>query len=154
MCSGFCLKFLLVTGTIQRSAPDRGARAGCSCCARRILAPVHCAFSTWRIFASGVQPFCPLRSRSATRALHRHTAVCGVLLDFRGRLQRGRSCCIMGVVGAWAGFLLRYRHAPLAKQRLANIALFVASKSRSIFRRHRSVWLRTRAGWSPDSFSG
>jgi membrane associated rhomboid family serine protease len=37
----------------------------------------------------------------------------------------GASGCIMGVVGAWAGFLLRNRHAPLAKQRLANIALIV-----------------------------
>jgi len=38
----------------------------------------------------------------------------------------GASGCIMGIVGAWAGFLLRHRHAPLAKQRLANIALIVA----------------------------
>jgi membrane associated rhomboid family serine protease len=37
----------------------------------------------------------------------------------------GASGCIMGIVGAWAGFLLRNRHAPLAKQRLANIALIV-----------------------------
>ena len=38
----------------------------------------------------------------------------------------GASGCIMGIVGAWAGFLLRNRHAPLAKQRLANIAFIVA----------------------------
>ena len=31
----------------------------------------------------------------------------------------------MGVVGAWAGLLLRHRHAPFAKQRLANIGLIV-----------------------------
>jgi membrane associated rhomboid family serine protease len=37
----------------------------------------------------------------------------------------GASGCIMGIVGAWAGFLLRNRHAPLAKQRLGNIALIV-----------------------------
>ena len=37
----------------------------------------------------------------------------------------GASGCIMGIVGAWAGFLLRHRHAPLAKQRLTNIALIV-----------------------------
>ncbi len=37
----------------------------------------------------------------------------------------GASGCIMGIVGAWAGFLLRNRHAPLATQRLANIALIV-----------------------------
>jgi len=38
----------------------------------------------------------------------------------------GASGCIMGIVGAWAGFLLRHHHAPLAKRRLANIALIVA----------------------------
>lgn len=38
----------------------------------------------------------------------------------------GASGCIMGIVGAWAGFLLRNRHAPLAKQQLANIAFIVA----------------------------
>jgi rhomboid protease GluP len=37
----------------------------------------------------------------------------------------GASGCIMGVVGGWAGFLLRYHNAPLAKQRLANVALIV-----------------------------
>lgn len=38
----------------------------------------------------------------------------------------GASGCIMGIVGAWAGFLLRRRHAPLAKQRLGNILMIVA----------------------------
>jgi membrane associated rhomboid family serine protease len=38
----------------------------------------------------------------------------------------GASGCIMGIVGAWAGFLLRHHHAPLARQRLTNIALIVA----------------------------
>src|SRR5207249_10096477 len=33
----------------------------------------------------------------------------------------GASGCIMGIVGTWAGFLVRHRHAPQAKQRLANI---------------------------------
>ena len=31
----------------------------------------------------------------------------------------------MGVVGAWAGLLLRHHHDPLARQRLANIGLIV-----------------------------
>src|SRR5436309_11469144 len=35
----------------------------------------------------------------------------------------GASGCIMGIVGAWAGFLLRHRHAPHARQRLGNIAM-------------------------------
>ena len=38
----------------------------------------------------------------------------------------GASGCIMGVVGALAGFLMRHRQAPHARQRLANIAVIVA----------------------------
>ena len=38
----------------------------------------------------------------------------------------GASGCIMGIVGAWAGFLLRHRHAPHAKQRLTNVLMIVA----------------------------
>ena len=38
----------------------------------------------------------------------------------------GASGCIMGIVGAWAGFLLRHRHAPHAKQRLGNVLMIVA----------------------------
>jgi membrane associated rhomboid family serine protease len=37
----------------------------------------------------------------------------------------GASGCIMGIVGAWAGFLVRHRHAPQAKQRLGNIGMIV-----------------------------
>ena len=37
----------------------------------------------------------------------------------------GASGCIMGVVGTWAGFLLRHRHLPLARQRLRNIVIIV-----------------------------
>jgi membrane associated rhomboid family serine protease len=37
----------------------------------------------------------------------------------------GASGCIMGIVGAWAGFLLRHRHVPQAKQRLGNVVLII-----------------------------
>jgi len=37
----------------------------------------------------------------------------------------GASGCIMGVVGAWMGFLLRHRHLPLARERLRNIFIIV-----------------------------
>jgi membrane associated rhomboid family serine protease len=37
----------------------------------------------------------------------------------------GASGCIMGIVGAWAGFLVRHRHVPQARQRLGNIGLIV-----------------------------
>ena len=38
----------------------------------------------------------------------------------------GASGCIMGLVGALAGFLMRHRHAPHARQRLANVVMIVA----------------------------
>jgi len=38
----------------------------------------------------------------------------------------GASGCIMGIVGAWAALLMRHRHAPHAKQRLANVVMIVA----------------------------
>ena len=37
----------------------------------------------------------------------------------------GASGCVMGVVGTWAGFLLRHRHAPLARKRLRDIIIIV-----------------------------
>jgi membrane associated rhomboid family serine protease len=37
----------------------------------------------------------------------------------------GASGCIMGVVGTWAGFLLRHRHLRFARQRLRNILIIV-----------------------------
>lgn len=38
----------------------------------------------------------------------------------------GASGSIMGIVGAWAGFLMRHRHAPYARQNLANVGVIVA----------------------------
>jgi membrane associated rhomboid family serine protease len=37
----------------------------------------------------------------------------------------GASGCVMGVVGTWAGFLLRHRHLPRAQQRLRNIFIII-----------------------------
>jgi len=37
----------------------------------------------------------------------------------------GASGCIMGIVGVWAGFLLRHRHTWQAKQRLLNILMII-----------------------------
>lgn len=37
----------------------------------------------------------------------------------------GASGCIMGIVGAWAGFLVRHRHMAQARQRLANVGMIV-----------------------------
>jgi membrane associated rhomboid family serine protease len=37
----------------------------------------------------------------------------------------GASGSVMGIVGAWAGFLVRHRHVPQARQRLLNILLII-----------------------------
>jgi membrane associated rhomboid family serine protease len=37
----------------------------------------------------------------------------------------GASGCVMGIVGVWAGYLLRHRHEPFAGRRLRNIVLIV-----------------------------
>jgi rhomboid protease GluP len=55
----------------------------------------------------------------------------GVLLLKWSELSRpdqlvGASGCVMGIVGAWAGYLLRHRHEPFAGRRLKNIILIVA----------------------------
>ena len=41
----------------------------------------------------------------------------------------GASGCVMGVVGALAGWLLRHPHAPMARRRLTNIAIIVAMQT-------------------------
>jgi rhomboid protease GluP len=41
----------------------------------------------------------------------------------------GASGCVMGIVGVWAGYLLRHRHEPFAGRRLRNIVLIVAIQS-------------------------
>ena len=38
----------------------------------------------------------------------------------------GASGCVMGLVGVWAGYLVRHRHEPFAGRRLRNIILIVA----------------------------
>jgi len=41
----------------------------------------------------------------------------------------GASGCVMGIVGVWAGYLLRHRQEPFAGRRLRNIVLIVAIQS-------------------------
>src|SRR4029079_13692102 len=78
--------------------------------------PLECSIGTIRFLA------CYLVSGLASSA--GVAALTEVGLVQIGQLI-GASGCIMGVVGAWAGFLLRHHHAPLAKQRLANIGLII-----------------------------
>ena len=79
---------MLGAGTIQKFCIGLARSSRTRLCARRILASVHCAFSTCRLFASRVQSFRALRSRSAARALNRHDPISRVLSNFRDRLQR------------------------------------------------------------------
>jgi membrane associated rhomboid family serine protease len=65
---------------------------------------------------------CYLASGLASSAGVAVLTVIGVVQVFQ---LVGASGCIMGIVGAWAGFLLRHRHAPHAKQRLANIFMII-----------------------------
>ncbi|MGI9089095.1 MAG: rhomboid family intramembrane serine protease [Chthoniobacterales bacterium] len=41
----------------------------------------------------------------------------------------GASGCVMGIVGAWAGVLLRERHIPSSRRRLTSIAVIVAMQT-------------------------
>jgi rhomboid protease GluP len=55
----------------------------------------------------------------------------GVMLLWLSGLSRpeplvGASGCVMGIVGVWAGYLVRHRHEPFAGRRLWNIVLIVA----------------------------
>jgi rhomboid protease GluP len=50
----------------------------------------------------------------------------GILLLHLNEQLVGASGCVMGVVGVWAGYLLRHRHEPFAGRRLRNIVLIVA----------------------------
>jgi rhomboid protease GluP len=43
----------------------------------------------------------------------------------RADLLVGASGAVMGIVGAWGGLLLRYRHLPMARRRLVNIGVIV-----------------------------
>jgi rhomboid protease GluP len=38
----------------------------------------------------------------------------------------GASGCVLGMVGVWAGYLMRHRHEPFARRRLRNIVLIIA----------------------------
>jgi rhomboid protease GluP len=46
--------------------------------------------------------------------------------SFRPEQLVGASGCVMGMVGVWAGYLLRHRYEPFAGRRLKNIVVIVA----------------------------
>jgi membrane associated rhomboid family serine protease len=72
-----------------------------------------------RVFFAGCYIFSGLGSSITVVLLAKSRAANAVQLV-------GASGCIMGIVGAWAGILLRNPHLPFARQRLRNIAMIVA----------------------------
>ncbi|OLE97584.1 MAG: hypothetical protein AUG75_06495 [Cyanobacteria bacterium 13_1_20CM_4_61_6] len=95
--------------------------------------PLHLAFNLYALFVIG--PGLERIIGSVRFALYYLLAglgsSAGVLLLRWSNLSRfeqlvGASGCVMGIVGVWAGYLLRHRHEPFAGRRLKNIVLIVA----------------------------
>jgi rhomboid protease GluP len=95
--------------------------------------PLHLIFNLYALFIIG--PGLERTIGSVRFAIYYLLAGLGssagvLLLNFFGWTRSeqlvGASGCVMGVVGVWAGFLLRHRNDPMASRRLKNILLIVA----------------------------
>ncbi|MFN2623146.1 MAG: rhomboid family intramembrane serine protease [Chthoniobacterales bacterium] len=95
--------------------------------------PLHIAFNLYALFVIG--PGLERIIGSVRFALYYLLAglgsSAGVLILKWSELSRpeqlvGASGCVMGIVGVWAGYLLRHRSEPFAGRRLKNIVLIVA----------------------------
>jgi rhomboid protease GluP len=98
--------------------------------------PLHLIFNLYALFVIG--PGLERIIGSVRFALYYLLAglgsSAGVLLLHLYVLSRpeplvGASGCVMGIVGVWAGYLLRHRHEPFAGRRLRNIVVIVAIQS-------------------------
>ena len=94
--------------------------------------PIHLLFNAYALYVLGP----PLENAIGTVRF----AICylvaglgsslGVVLLWRLGWTRtdflvGASGCVMGIVGAWGGWLLRHRHAPIVRRRLTSLAFIV-----------------------------
>ena len=95
--------------------------------------PLHIAFNLYALFVIG--PGLERIIGSVRFALCYLLAGLGssagvLLLKWSDKAQPeqlvGASGCVMGIVGVWAGYLLRHRSEPFAGRRLKNIVLIVA----------------------------
>lgn len=95
--------------------------------------PLHLVFNLYALFVIG--PGLERMIGSVRFALFYLIAglgsSAGVLMLRWSNLTRpeqlvGASGCVMGIVGVWAGYLMRHRHEPFAGRRLRNILLIVA----------------------------
>ncbi len=95
--------------------------------------PLHLVFNLYALFVIGPgleRIIGPVRF-AAYYLLAGLGSSTGVLLLKLGDLSRrdqlvGASGCVLGIVGVWAGYLLRHRNEPFAGRRLRNIVLVVA----------------------------
>jgi rhomboid protease GluP len=93
--------------------------------------PLHLLFNLYALFVigPGLERIIGSLRFAAFYLLAGLGSSAGVLLlrlrDLSEQLV-GASGCVMGMVGVWAGYLLRHRHEPFAGRRLRNIVLIVA----------------------------
>jgi rhomboid protease GluP len=92
-----------------------------NCYALFMLGPrLEAILGSWRFF--GAYLLCGVGSSVAV-------VVCWRLGLTRADLLVGASGAVMGVVGVWAGVLLRHRHMPLARRQLISIGIIVVVQS-------------------------
>lgn len=94
--------------------------------------PAHLVFNLFALYVIGppLEKIIGLVRFTGCYVLTGLGSTAGVLLLTLAKIVRppdlvGASGCIMGIVGVWAGFLLRHRHGWRARQRLLNILLII-----------------------------
>lgn len=98
--------------------------------------PLHLVFNLYALFVigPGLERIIGSVRFAALYLLAGVGSSAGVLLLRLWNFSRpeqlvGASGCVMGIVGVWAGYLLRHRREPFAARRLKNIVLIVAIQS-------------------------
>jgi rhomboid protease GluP len=95
--------------------------------------PLHLLFNLYALFVIGPgleRIIGSIRFAALYLLAGLGSSACVLLLKwsaaYRPEQLVGASGCVMGIVGVWAGYLLRHRHEPFAARRLKNIVLIVA----------------------------
>ncbi len=93
--------------------------------------PLHLLFNLYALFVIGPgleRIIGPVRFSAYYLLTGLGSSVGVLILRFQNLSEQlvGASGCVFGIVGVWAGYLLRHRHEPFAGRRLRNIILIVA----------------------------
>jgi rhomboid protease GluP len=93
--------------------------------------PLHLLFNLYALFVIGPgleRIIGPVRFAVCYLLAGLGSSVGVLLLRFQNLSEQlvGASGCVLGIVGVWAGYLLRHRQEPFAGRRLRNITLIVA----------------------------